>query len=381
MKGSGLSTKLHNISLVPGLNLTEGNDLNSTLSAIKHNVTQHLKNVGHRTNSSRALERLLSAKLTSSATSLGGKSNKTVPAVGGERISTNSSSRTVNSSNVEDTMERRAVQLSVANVTDKASAFIGSLPSLLSNATSNVTSWAMNLIGRGNDSSSLNGTSRVRSTVELEALKNSTDKNRTADDSTVSEQKQGTPQVEVKHPLVNSSSLLNHTAVVIKRGTNQTLDAPVEKLGNLTVNATNEEVSAHNRSRRAPFRGKQLVFQMPTTLAPSYMSTPAPYAPMSPAYGAAQAYLPPTYSVAENAPSYSPAYGVTEAPPSYGMPPAATSYQQESYYTAAQPTYTARPPYVSQSATEGYYAPSAGYAAQYGYNAPAHPSATASPWF
>lgn len=180
---SSFGVKLHNTTSgnSSAVNVTELNERLADLAA-KHNVT-HQK-LSHRFNSSRLINRLtskpLSSNLNSSADDGQSSTNKSQPiepSVSRVNVtSLNLRNATTRGDRVNKTILRaeRSILDQLTNATEEVTSVFQNLPNLLSSARSNVTSWAMDLLGRGNSSSNVTATT-TRFTREV----NSTESSRT----------------------------------------------------------------------------------------------------------------------------------------------------------------------------------------------------------
>ncbi|KAI9558594.1 hypothetical protein GHT06_015382 [Daphnia sinensis] len=219
-------------------------------------VVRNLKNGDHRSNSSRLLDRFASISKVSLASLASSKisnpSNKT-SAPRNERAPVNITLTELK--NATDRANRTIAKRSVHNstVVDRASSFFQSLPVVLVNTTSNVTSWVRRLFSPGNNASTNVTTKKVTrdtSAAELKSLVNSSQTSKSPVNLTVeSKAKSGDvigANEEEKSHLGNNSSILNVSSVLsatIKRNTeNKTVDVLTPKGSNSSlVNATKDE--------------------------------------------------------------------------------------------------------------------------------------------
>jgi len=203
-----------------------------TLPTTLRNLTQHIKNGGHRSSSSQLLDRLASkvslVSLTSSKVS--DVSNKTSP-LRNERASINAT--LIELKNATDRINNKTIEKRSADntsMTDRASSFFQTLPAMLANTTSNVTSWARRLFGVDSESSRNAVTKKVtRDTPAAELVKALV--NTSALNSTSTEKLRSA--VAAKE---DNSSLLNLPATIIERAVaNLTADIPAVKESNSSV--------------------------------------------------------------------------------------------------------------------------------------------------
>ena len=397
-----------------------------TPSTTLRNLTQHMKNGGHRSSSSRFLDRLASkvSLVSLTSTKVSNAPNKT-SSLRKERASLNAT--LIELKNATDRLNKTVEKRSVNNstITDRASSFFQTLPALLVNTTSNVTSWAKRLFGTDKDSSARVATKKVvrdTATAELKSSVNTTESKTSALNSTGTGQStlaitsdKGKKKSDLN---ISSSSLLNLTATsILKRdignltadmptmkGSNSSIinstkagikrdskivQVPLKKLNNSTVesqfdvaNLTREilvettnssslisESSAtlSNRTRRHS-NGMRQGYRVPSR--PSYLmplrTTPnsIPVYPVTPAYGMPAA-----------APSQN--YGMVPAPAastsSNGMPPALSAPAAASVYSIPAPyAPPAAPPAPAPATNYGMTsAPPVPAAPVYGYTTPA----------
>ncbi len=400
-------------------------------TTLLRNLTQHMKNGGHRSSSSRFLDRLASkvslVSLTSSKVS--NAPNKT-SSLRKERASVNAT--LIELKNATDRLNKTVEKRSVNNstLTDRASSFFQTLPALLVNTTSNVTSWAKRLFGTDKDSSARVATKKVvrdTTTAELKSSVNTTESKTSALNSTGTGQSTlaiTSDEEKKKSDLnISSSSLLNLTATsILKRdignltadmptmkGSNSSIilnstkavierdskvvQVPLKKLNNSTVesqldvaNLTREiseettnssslisESSAtlSNRTRRHS-NGMRQGYRVPSR--PAYLmpvrTTPKsiPVYPVTPAYGMPAAAPSQNYGMVP-----APAYGMAPATSasSNGMAPALSAPAATSVYSIPAPYAPPAPPAAPATNYGMTSAPPVSAAPVYGYTTPA----------
>lgn len=227
----GFGVKLPNASSGGSVNVTELGERLADL-ANKHNITQ-IKSNGHRFNSSRLFDRLSSKPMPPMNTAVRSFSNKSMSS---EQKSVNVTLLSVkNVTNGTDQAnqttgkrEERSIADQLSLATEEASSMIQNIPKVLSEAGSNVTSWAMGLFNRGNDTSVSDGNAKrvvreANSTKFGKLLVNSTQpsSNKTSN--------QTLERLAVGVLLdTSNSSMLNLSAVTIKREVvNKTLNDSV----------------------------------------------------------------------------------------------------------------------------------------------------------
>ncbi|XP_046458197.1 uncharacterized protein KIAA0754-like isoform X1 [Daphnia pulex] len=363
-----------------------------TLPTTLRNLTQHIKNGGHRSSSSRLLDRLASkvslVSLTSSKVS--DVSNKTSP-LRNERASINAT--LIELKNATDRINNKTIEKRSADntsMTDRASSFFQTLPGMLANTTSNVTSWARRLFRVDSESSRNAATKKVTrdtAAAELElvkALVNTSALNSTSTEklgstvaakkdnsslATIIERAVGNLTADIPAVKESNSSAVNSSKSGIKGGAgSQVVEVPLKRQNDSTVEGEHkvakltEEIpektanssliakssaSPDNRTKRhlnggrgsynvipsRPSPGRVPVYGRPPAAASqTYGMVPPTAYGMTPASPATTTPAVPVYvynTPASYAPpaTSAPAYGIAPASPTYTTPaPAAPAY-------------------------------------------------------
>ena len=267
MKVTGVGAKQNKAVIAANTTHHASQTVDVTPSTTLRNLTQHMKNGGHRSSSSRFLDRLASkvslVSLTSSKVS--NAPNKT-SLLRKERASVNAT--LIELKNATDrlnkTAEKRSVNNSTITITDRASSFFQTLPALLVNTTSNVTSWAKRLFGTDKNSSARVATKKVvrdTTTAEFKSSVNTTESKTSALNSTGTGQStlaitsdKGKKKSDLS---ISTSSLLNLTATsILKRDIgNLTADMPTIKGSNSSIiNSTKAGIKRDSKIVQVPLK-------------------------------------------------------------------------------------------------------------------------------